>query len=359
MATTQDYINQLKTDKQTLKTNLIDKGVEVLDTDTFTEMSTKVADITGNDITDFMEIETAPQYYIENIYPNTGLLSILKEIPAIKWTGKYTNSSGYNYSLSNYFLGAKNLRIIDISNFENIDKVESMSMMFYDCEKLEEVININKQDYTSLKYIKEIFNRCISLKNVNNFFQKINNNTIVQCSGMCSDCWSLTGTITIPKNFFNSQSSGVNLIQIFFRCKNCKKIEILSPVVVYGILYAFKDCSNVEEIDIECVDFSKISGTHPSSVEGMFDNCTKLVNLKFGTNLGAGYTASANNTFAKLKLSTCIALSHDSLMDVINKLYDLTANGKNNQQLILGETNIAKLTEEEIAIATNKGWKVS
>ena len=29
------------------------------------------------------------------------------------------------------------------------------------------------------------------------------------------------------------------------------------------------------------------------------------------------------------------------------------------QNLVIGETNIAKLTEDEIAIATNKGWTVS
>ena len=59
-------------------------------------------------------------------------------------------------------------------------------------------------------------------------------------------------------------------------------------------------------------------------------------------------------------------------MDVINKIYDLNItygvyDEEGNpgtgtlytQDLILGETNLAKLTPEEIAIATNKGWTVS
>lgn len=52
-------------------------------------------------------------------------------------------------------------------------------------------------------------------------------------------------------------------------------------------------------------------------------------------------------------------------MDVINKLYDLNltydvANGGTlyTQVLSLGDTNKEKLTAEEIAIATNKGWTV-
>jgi len=46
-------------------------------------------------------------------------------------------------------------------------------------------------------------------------------------------------------------------------------------------------------------------------------------------------------------------------MNVINNLYDIATKGCNTQQLVLGSTNIAKLTAEEIAIATNKGWTVS
>jgi hypothetical protein len=67
-----------------------------------------------------------------------------------------------------------------------------------------------------------------------------------------------------------------------------------------------------------------------------------------------------------LNLSTCTALTHDSLINVINGLYDLNltydvANGGTlyTQTLNLGSTNKAKLTAEEIAIATAKGWTVS
>ena len=56
---------------------------------------------------------------------------------------------------------------------------------------------------------------------------------------------------------------------------------------------------------------------------------------------------------------------NESLMNVINNLYDLNltydvANGGTlyRQILRLGSTNLAKLTSDEIAIATNKGWDV-
>ena len=43
-------------------------------------------------------------------------------------------------------------------------------------------------------------------------------------------------------------------------------------------------------------------------------------------------------------------------MNAINDLYDIASAGVQPQKLVLGSTNLAKLTAEEIAIATNKGW---
>ena len=46
-------------------------------------------------------------------------------------------------------------------------------------------------------------------------------------------------------------------------------------------------------------------------------------------------------------------------MNVINNLYDIASAGVKPQQLVLGSENLAKLTAEEIKIATDKGWTVS
>ena len=49
------------------------------------------------------------------------------------------------------------------------------------------------------------------------------------------------------------------------------------------------------------------------------------------------------------------ALTHDSLMSIINNLATVTT----TQTLTLGSTNLAKLSSEEKAIATNKGWTLA
>ena len=99
----------------------------------------------------------------------------------------------------------------------------------------------------------------------------------------------------------------------------------------------------------------------------MFNYCTNLTNLGGVKDLGKSYTRkTSNNYYYKLDLSYCEKLTHESLISVINSLYDLNltydvANGGilYSQQLVLGSTNLAKLTAEEIAVATNKGWTVS
>ena len=50
-------------------------------------------------------------------------------------------------------------------------------------------------------------------------------------------------------------------------------------------------------------------------------------------------------------------LTVQSLMNVINNLYDFRANGSTvTRNLTIGAYNLRKLTDEQKAVATNKGW---
>jgi hypothetical protein len=51
----------------------------------------------------------------------------------------------------------------------------------------------------------------------------------------------------------------------------------------------------------------------------------------------------------------CLKLTHQSLLNILNTLPTVTA----SRTITLGPTNILKLTDEEIAIATAKGWTVA
>lgn len=128
------------------------------------------------------------------------------------------------------------------------------------------------------------------------------------------------------------------------------------------------DFSNIKSINrtfygyggtkIAELDFSKVN-----YMASIFQYSKKTV-IELGgfKNLGKAYTTQKAGIDAyRLDLSNETNLSHDSLMNVINKVYDLNltynvANGGvlYSQNIWMGSENKAKLTAEEIAIATAK-----
>ena len=141
-----------------------------------------------------------------------------------------------------------------------------------------------------------------------------------------------------------------------------KILTLCENVTSTSYMFAYNSTGAFKEVDLSSLDLS-----NTTNVSAMFNSCTYLTNLKSFRNLGKGYvTTNENSWLCTLDLSYSQKLTHESLMDVINNLYDLNltynvANGGTlyRQSLVLGSTNLAKLTADEIAIATNKGWNVS
>lgn len=63
------------------------------------------------------------------------------------------------------------------------------------------------------------------------------------------------------------------------------------------------------------------------------------------------------NIMYKLDISVSNAFTRDTLNEVIGNLADLT--GRTAKTLVIGATNLAKLTEDDIAVATDKNWTVA
>ena len=80
-----------------------------------------------------------------------------------------------------------------------------------------------------------------------------------------------------------------------------------------------------------------------------FSSAYNLEELKIKNNFKI---SGINLASSPLMLRTC-------LLDIINKLADVTEETGTTYTIILGTINLAKLTEEEIAVATAKGWTVS
>jgi surface protein len=151
---------------------------------------------------------------------------------------------------------------------------------------------------------------------------------------------------------------------MFNNCSKLTNIDVSSfnTSNVTGSAQMFQGCKALVDLDLSHFDFSKVN-----SIITMFGNCTNLTNFKSPKNVGKAFTQKTNNYQPyQMTYSSSTKLTHESLIDIFDNLYDLnlihnTANGGTlyTQKLTIGATNKAKLTSEEIAIATNKGYTVA
>lgn len=171
--------------------------------------------------------------------------------------------------------------------------------------------------------------------------------------------------MTVATSFFDGcglleNIEGLNTSQIkdtrfmFQYCSKIKEIPQIDTSNVTNMYYMFAQCSLLETIP-------RLNANNLISISDIFYKCYNLKKLGGFENLGMAYeiSQSANYSNYTLNLSSSDKLTHESLINIINNLYDIKTKGCNAQKLILGTTNINKLTSEEIAIATEKGWTVS
>lgn len=124
----------------------------------------------------------------------------------------------------------------------------------------------------------------------------------------------------------------------------------------------FSNCMTLKKLNISEWDLSATA-----IFNSTFNMCSALEELVFGKLYGKGFTQkTANNSAYTIDLSATTRLSRESILDLFNKVYDLnetyqvaTGGRLYTQQIKLGTTNIAKLSAEDLSIATNKGWNIA
>ena len=89
-----------------------------------------------------------------------------------------------------------------------------------------------------------------------------------------------------------------------------------------------------------------ITVTSDITFSGWFVGCGKLTNITFTQDSQIGND---------IDFSESPLLSHDSIINIISVLINTTT----TKTLSLGTTNLAKLTDEEKAVATEKGWTLT
>lgn len=263
--------------------------------------------------------------------------------------------------MNRIFSGCSSLTTVPLLNTSN---VTNMLAMFEGCSSLIEIPTLDTSKVTTMY---SMFGRCTSLKQI----PLLDTKRCADMEIMFNDCSLLE---TIPKL---ETGNVTNMNGMFKGCSSLKQIPLLNTKSCNLMQEMFSGCSSITEIPeldtsniismwemfFKCTSLTTVPMLDASkiiNVYNMFNNCSSLVTLGGLKNLGMSYQTNwiDNVYLATLNLSDSPLLTHDSLMNVINNLYDIKSKGVKTQTLQLGDTNKAKLTAEEIAIATNKGWNV-
>ena len=207
-----------------------------------------------------------------------------------------------------------------------LDTTKGCYFLFYNYKGTSVDGLIQPNDTENVAYMNSMFSDCIALTTI----PQLNTSNVTSMYSMFNDCTSLT---TIP---LLDTSKVTNMEYIFTQCIALTTIPQLNTSNVTNMASMFWKCS--ELTTVPALDASKVT-----NMSGMFSGCTNLKSILM-TNIGANLDISASTKFER-----------SDLLVILNNLKTVTS----SKTLTMGATNLAKLTEAEKAIATNKGWTLA
>ena len=181
-------------------------------------------------------------------------------------------------------------------SYSDTSNVTEMSDMFSGCSSL---TTIPQLDTSSATYMTNMFDGCSSLATI----PQLDTSKVTTMSGMFWNCVKL---ITIPELNTSSVTDTSNMFA------GCSSLTTIPQLDTSSVTYMYN----------------------------MFSSCSSLKSI-----LMTGMQASFN-------ISSSTQFEESDLVTILNNL----ATVPSKRTLTMGSTNLAKLTDEEKAIATNKGW---
>ena len=133
-------------------------------------------------------------------------------------------------------------------------------------------------------------------------------------------------------------------------CKELERVGILDTSNCRDVSDCFRYCVSLKSLPL--LDFTKVT-----TASLFLNNLNSSGSVMAITDLGGFKNLKIDFTSS---LNYCPNLTIESLMNVINNLYDFPSNNSSiTRELQLGEVNLNKLTEEQKSIAVKKGWILS
>ena len=224
-------------------------------------------------------------------------------------------------------------------------KVTNMKNMFSNCYSLTTIPQLDTSKVTNMY---NMFYSCYSLTTI----PLLDTSKVTDMENMFRSCYSLTKIALLDT------SNVTNMNSMFNDCHSLKTIPQLDTSKVTNMYVMFYGCYSLKTIPL--LDTSKVTNTG-----AMFFRCYSLSNLGGFLNLGKDYliSQSANYDNYELDLSYANVLTEQSIINVLNNLYDIKTKGCQSQKVVLGRNNLAKLTSEEgqqaLSNSQAKGWSIS
>lgn len=377
MSTTADYLNKLIEQKNTLADNLVTKGVTATHDETLDTLVPKILEISsgggGNGI-----------YPIDDTGMPTGDVVVPEGVVTLSKKPFNTNINITSVSLptsltgldSNCFHSCTSLQSVNIPSgvtaipnhcFDTCSNLPTINIpsnctnigeyAFAYCTKLKN-ITIDKCDSTRT-YGSYCFAYCDSL--TNDDISRVISGSFTIYPYLFIGCTGITDIKVriVWNNMFESCTNLVHAIitgvsssgdtggEVFKGCTKLQEVYLApnTKKIGYSIFY---NCSALKTVSLPSTITEDTNSclTSTSSYYYAFYNCTALEDVQLGQDWNMSLRLDVSNN-----------LTVDSMVAMFNSLKDLT--GETAKTLTLGSTNLAKLTAEQKAIATNKNWTLA
>lgn len=138
---------------------------------------------------------------------------------------------------------------------------------------------------------------------------------------------------------YSDTSNVTDMSNMFYSCSSLTSVPQLDTSNVTSMDSMFNYCSKLTTIP-------QLDTSNVTNMNSMFDYCSKLEEIHM-INMKVSFDIHYSTKFTR-----------EALLEIINNCYDLTTLNS-TATLTMGTTNLAKLSEEDKLIATNKGWTLA
>lgn len=281
----------------------------------------------------------------------------------------------------------------EINVKHNSDSNYNVSSMFYNCYKLKELPKFNGTVFPN--GVSDLFYSCYNLRTIpedyfdNWNFSKCYDGSYDDMSGVFMGCYSLRNipTSLLKQLYSNATASNYVFYSDFSACFCLDAIKgmAIHPATMTSDMFSstFSQCNRLKSITFETNEDGSAKTANWKNQTISLNSYTGYGYLRqhvldYNSGITADKEVKDDATYQALKNDTdwfsldvnYSRYNHDSAVETINSLPDcsayITANGGTNTIKFKGIAGsltdggaINTMTEEEIAVATAKGWVVS